>query len=93
MVVERSTDSETKTYLTKIAITKRGDLWSSSAIDSSRQKRDGKIDSYDVSRLLTKWNSASAADLTEHDISGPARTPDGKIDIWDANVLMRNWTG
>jgi len=94
MVVERSTDNTTKTYATQIAITKRGDLWSSSATDSSLQKRDGKIDLYDVSRMLSKWGSTQAADLQDADISsGPNNISQNKIDLYDANLMMRNWTG
>ena len=93
MAVTRSTDSETKTYLTKIAITRRGDLWSSDAAETSLRKRDGKIDIYDVSRMLSKWGSALSADLAEADInSGPGNISQGKIDLYDANMMMKNWT-
>ena len=90
--IERSTDSTTKTYVTKIAITRRGDLWSSSATESSLQKRDGKIDIFDVSRLLSKWGSTNASDLAEADINaGPKNVSQGKIDLYDVNKMMANW--
>ncbi|MBU1015197.1 hypothetical protein KKI17_02050, partial [Patescibacteria group bacterium] len=94
MAVESTLDSTTKTYSTKIAITKRGDLWSQGATDSSLQKRDGKVDIYDVSRMLSKWGSTQATDLQEADINaGPNNVSANKIDLYDANKMMANWTG
>ncbi|MCH7604542.1 hypothetical protein IID24_00900, partial [Patescibacteria group bacterium] len=73
--------------------TKLGDLWSKDATDSTEQKRDGKIDIFDVSRLLSKWGSTNLADLQEADINpGPNNVSAGKIDLFDANRLMANWS-
>ena len=55
--------------------------------------KDGKVDTTDAFRLLTRWGSSSSADLLEADINGPSGSPDGKIDIYDANKLMADWTG
>jgi len=55
--------------------------------------RDGKVDLYDVSILLSRWGSTNPTDLAEADINaGPNNVSQGKIDLYDANVLMRNWT-
>ena len=55
--------------------------------------KDGKVDIFDVSRLLSKWNSTLPADLLEADINaGSGGVSAGKIDIYDANKLMANWT-
>ena len=93
LIVQRSSDGESKTYTAaKVAITRRGDLWSSSATDAAVQKRDGKVDVNDVSRLFSKWNSIRAEDLAEADINGSKGATDGKIDLYDANKLMANWS-
>ena len=92
LVLERSTDFQTQTYSKQILITISGDVWASSTNESSEQRRDGRIDIYDVSRLLSKWGSAQAADLQELDINaGPGNVSQGKIDLYDANLMMRNW--
>ena len=90
----RLSDGATISSSTSLLLTKLGDLWSPTATDSSEQKRDGKIDIFDVSRLLSKWNSTNPADLAEDDINpGLNNISAGKIDIYDANKLMANWTG
>ena len=54
--------------------------------------KDGKVNIYDVSILLSKWGSVVSADLTECDInSGPGNVSQGKIDLFDANKIMANW--
>jgi len=56
--------------------------------------KDGKVDIYDVSRLLSKWGSTALADLAEVDINaGPNNVSANKIDLYDANKMMVNWTG
>ncbi len=90
--IERTTDSASQTFSKQILVTKLGDLWSQTATDVSEQKRDGKVDVYDVSRILSKWGSTSASDLAEADINaGPGGISSGKIDLYDANKLMANW--
>ena len=85
----RESDKYTITHPKQLLITKLGDLWSSGATETSEQKKDGKIDIHDVSRLLTKWNTND----TEADINpGPQNISQGKVDIYDANKLMGNWT-
>jgi len=91
--VTRLSDNLTKTHPKTFIITRLGDLWSSAATDSSEQKRDGKVDVFDVSRLLSKWHSTDLQDLLEADInSGPNNISQGKIDLFDANRLMANWS-
>lgn len=90
--MQRLSDGATVTLARQILLTKSGDLWSQTATSTSSEPRDGKIDIFDVSRLLSKWGSTAAADLTEADINGPTGNPDGKIDIYDANKMMANWT-
>ena len=86
-------DGITTTTSKSILVTKLGDLWSPTATDTAEQKRDGKIDIFDVSRMLSKWGSTAPADLLEADInSGPGGVSSGKIDIYDANKLMANWS-
>lgn len=54
--------------------------------------KDGKVNIYDVSILLSKWGSVNAADLTDCDINaGPGNISQGKIDLFDANKIMANW--
>jgi len=56
--------------------------------------KDGKVDIYDVSFLLSKWGSTDSTDLQECDINlGPNNVSQAKIDIYDANLMMKNWTG
>lgn len=89
----RVSDNITTTSSKSILITKLGDLWAPGVTESSEQKRDGKIDIFDFSRLLTKRDSVVPADLAEADINaGPNSISQGKIDIYDANKLMANWT-
>ncbi|MFH1423351.1 MAG: DUF4838 domain-containing protein [Candidatus Nealsonbacteria bacterium] len=54
--------------------------------------KDGKVNLFDISILLSKWGSIVSADLQECDINaGPSNISQGKIDLYDANLLMRNW--
>jgi hypothetical protein len=54
--------------------------------------KDGKVNIFDVSILLSKWASILAVDLAEADINaGPNNISQGKIDLYDANKLMANW--
>jgi hypothetical protein len=54
--------------------------------------RDGKVNIYDVSRMLSKWGSTLPADLAEVDINaGPGNISQGRIDLYDANKMMVNW--
>lgn len=88
----RTTDSISQTYVNQILVTQLGDIWSSNATELTEQKRDGKINIYDVSRMFSKWGSTVSADLTECDISaGPDNISQGKIDLYDANKMMANW--
>ena len=90
--IVRTTDSVSQTYAKQILVTQSGDLWSQTTTETSEQKRDGKVNIYDASRLLSRWGSANSADLQEYDISsGPGDVSRGKIDLYDANLLMRNW--
>jgi hypothetical protein len=85
--LERSADSQLQTYSQKILITLAGDI-----SGSTPGVRDGKIDIYDVSRLMSKWGSTNSADLVEYDINpGPGNISVGKIDLYDANKMMANW--
>jgi hypothetical protein len=89
----RVSDGITTTSSKSILVTKLGDLWSPTATDAAEQKRDGKINIFDVSRMLSKWGSTASTDLLEVDINaGPGNLSQGKIDIFDANKLMANWT-
>lgn len=90
--IVRSTDSAAQTYTKQILITVLGDIWSSTATEVAEQKRDGKVNIYDTSRILSKWGSIVAADLAECDINaGPDNLSQSKIDLYDANLIMRNW--
>lgn len=90
--VTRTTDSVSQNYTRQILITNLGDLWSSAATEFSEQKRDGKINIYDVSRMFSKWGSTNAADLQECDINaGPGNISQSRIDLFDANKIMANW--
>lgn len=90
--IVRIADSVSQTYAKQILITTLGDIWSSTATEVVEQKRDGKVDLYDVSRMLSKWGSTLADDLVEVDINaGPSNISLNKIDLFDANLLMRNW--
>ncbi|MFH1423880.1 MAG: DUF4838 domain-containing protein [Candidatus Nealsonbacteria bacterium] len=54
--------------------------------------KDGKVNIFDVSILLSRWGSTNAADLQEADISaGPGNISQSKVDLYDANLMMRNW--
>lgn len=87
--LERISDGFVVTHPDRIVITKLGDIWSSGATESLNQKRDGKIDIFDVSRMLSKWNTADP----EVDINpGPNNVSVGIVDIFDANKLMANWS-
>jgi len=91
--VTRTSDNQTVTHPRTFVFTRLGDMWSPTATDTSEQKRDGKIDINDVSRMHSKWGSTRAADLAEADINaGPGNVSSGTIDIYDANKLMANWT-
>jgi hypothetical protein len=88
----RTTDNQSQTLSKQILITELGDIWSPAATESSEQKRDGKVNIYDLSRLCSKWESTKTTDLQECDISpGPNNISRGKIDFYDADLLMRNW--
>jgi len=90
--VTRTADGQTVTHPKTFVFTRLGDMWKSGATDTTEQKRDGKIDIFDVSRMLSKWDSTIPADLAEADINaGPGGVSSGKIDIFDANKLMANW--
>ncbi|MFH1423350.1 MAG: DUF4838 domain-containing protein [Candidatus Nealsonbacteria bacterium] len=85
--VVRTTDNISQIYSQKILITALGDISGTTA-----GQRDGKIDTYDISRMFSKWGSVIAADLQDCDINvGPADISQGKIDLYDANLMMRNW--
>ena len=76
------TPTPTPTFPSSPTLKSRGDL-----------NDDGKIDLFDISRLLTKWGSTKLEDLLEADINaGPNNISQGVIDIFDANRLMANWT-
>ena len=93
MEIERESDSDKTVHTKQLLLTKLGDLWSKDATNTTEQKRDGKIDIFDVSRLLSKWNSTNPQDLLEADINtGPNNISQGKIDLFDANRLMANWS-
>ncbi len=82
-----------KVSIQDFLITKLGDIWSSQATDTSARKKDGVVDAFDVSRMLTKWDSTNLEDLAEADINpGLSGISAGKVDIFDANKLMANWT-
>jgi len=85
--IERAVDAYSQTYSQKILITMLGDI-----SGSTPGVRDGKVDIYDLSRLMSKWNSTNASDLAEADINaGPGGISSGKIDLYDANRMMVNW--
>lgn len=93
MEVERASNSDRTIHSKELLLTRLGDLWSRNATNSTEQKRDGIIDIFDVSRLLSKWGSTNSTDLLEADINaGPNNISQGKIDIFDANRLMANWS-
>ncbi|MFH1423815.1 MAG: DUF4838 domain-containing protein [Candidatus Nealsonbacteria bacterium] len=88
----RTADNISQTYNKQILVTILGDIWSRTATESAEQKRDGKVNLYDFSRMFSKWKSIVAADLQECDINaGPGNISQGKIDLYDANRLMTNW--
>jgi hypothetical protein len=85
--LERSTDNQSQTYSQQMLVTTLGDISSQTA-----GIRDGKVNIYDVSRMLSKWGSTFPADLTEADINaGPGNISQGRIDLYDANKMMVNW--
>ena len=91
--IARVSDGQKTTYAKQILVTKLGDIWSPTANESAEQKRDGRINIFDVSRLLSKWGKTGVTDLAEADINaGPANISLNKIDLYDANKLMSNWT-
>jgi hypothetical protein len=89
--MERSSDGASIILANQLLLTKSGDIWSQTATSISTEPRDGKIDIFDVSRLLSKWKSTNSQDISEADINGPSGIPDGSIDIYDANRMMANW--
>ena len=90
--LERTTDSISQTHTKQILVTVLGDIWSQTATEIAEQKRDGKVDIYDVSRLLSKWGSTAPGDLAEADINpGPGNVSQGAVDLYDANLTMKNW--
>jgi len=91
--LERTSDSEKATYA-QFLVTKLGDIWKLGSTETDEQKRDGKVDIHDVSRLLTRFGTAlgQAGFDAEADINGPGGIPDNKIDLYDANKMMANWS-
>ena len=87
LALERSGDNFSQTYPQKVLATVTSDV--SGPISGAR---DGKVDIYDFSRLLSKWGSAQAVDLQELDINaGPGNVSQGKIDLYDAQKILDNW--
>lgn len=85
--LERSTDNQSQIYSQKILVTISGDISGPTA-----GVRDGKVNIFDLSRMMSKWGSTDAQDLAEVDINpGPGNVSKGKIDIYDANRMMANW--
>lgn len=61
--------------------TKKGDITGPSG------KPDGKIDIFDLSFIIRKYNTNDAGG----DITGPTNNPDSKIDIFDLSFIIRNY--
>ncbi len=94
LTVESISGTKKAVYPKPLLITKLGDLWSPQAKEGDVITGDGKIDLYDVSRLLSKFGSTNAQDISIADINpGPKGVSQGKVDLYDANKLMANWTG
>ena len=92
LVIKRTADSHGSELSTPLLVTKRGDIWSKDAA-ASAQKRDGLVNIYDISRMLSKWKSADTDDLKEIDIDhGVGNISQGKIDMYDMSKLLTNWT-
>ncbi|OHA72362.1 MAG: hypothetical protein A3E07_02030 [Candidatus Wildermuthbacteria bacterium RIFCSPHIGHO2_12_FULL_45_9] len=93
--LERAMDGAKAVSVKKIVITKLGDIWSSGATPATEEKRDGKIDIQDISRLLTFFGNTvglSTDPQADADVNGPGGLPDSKVDIYDVNKMMANWS-
>lgn len=85
--LERSTDNQSQTYSQQALITALGDISS-----PAPGVRDGNVNIYDISRLLSGWGSTDPFDLAELDINpGPNNLSQGRIDLYDISLMMSNW--